>query len=206
MHYFFQSESEVVDSPSGSETESTSPSEYSGDEDKLGNNSNSSSSSDTDIDAAVTEYRKTAPVAAVSTIGGGGGGLDAGRQQQSGNGGGGGPTTTSVKRVKVLLALLVGSLYAQFVILESLKSSAYSTSSVGLNLATSLVIFYIILTMSQEPQCSGPQTRQTSKLKAFLSTLGWCCTTTWRDASYGEVESGECRFLIRYMHDPYPNF
>ena len=79
MHYFFQSESEVVDSPSGYETESTSPSEYSGDEDKLGNNSSSSSSSDTDIDAAVTEYRKTAPVAAVSTIGG----LDAGKIRSS---------------------------------------------------------------------------------------------------------------------------
>jgi len=191
--------SEFVDSPSGYETESTSPSDYSGEEDGAGvqaesvksGGSSNSESSDTDIDAVITEYRKTVPVS-VSTIGGPAGGPDHLRQTEAVSG----PTTSSVRRVKFLVILLVFSLYAQFIILESLKASLSSNSSIGLNVATSLIIFYIILSLSQEPQCAPnggrPTRRQASKIKALMSTIGRCCI--WSEASaaanYSQVESG----------------
>ena len=69
----------------------------------------------------ISEYRKTVPVS-VSTIGGhgssGGNGPERGQIPAENAG----PTLASVRRVKLLLVLLLGSLYAQFFILESLKA------------------------------------------------------------------------------------
>ena len=81
------------------------------------------------------------------------------------------PDKGSVKRVKILIGLMLGSFYTQYLVLESVKSSVYSKSSIAINVCISFVMFYVLLTLSKEPQLAAKKSNSDNKkdlMKRFM--------------------------------------